>query len=32
MKGHRHPLSHIMSEVNAIFSELGFVFAEGPEM
>lgn len=30
--GHKHPLSHIITEVNAIFSELGFVFAEGPEL
>lgn len=30
--GHRHPLSRIIREVNAIFGELGFVFAEGPEM
>jgi len=31
-QGHKHPLSHIIAEVNSIFSELGFVFAEGPEM
>lgn len=31
-QGHEHPLSKITREVNAIFSELGFVFAEGPEM
>ena len=31
-KGHKHPLSHIITEVNSIFAELGFVFAEGPEM
>lgn len=31
-KGHRHPLSHIMREVTSIMGELGFVFAEGPEM
>jgi phenylalanyl-tRNA synthetase alpha chain len=30
--GHIHPLSLITREVNAIFSELGFSFAEGPEM
>ncbi len=29
--GHRHPLSSIIAEVNAIFSEIGFTFAEGPE-
>lgn len=31
-KGHIHPLSRMIREINAIFSELGFVFAEGPEM
>lgn len=31
-KGHKHPLSQVIAEVNAIFSEIGFVFAEGPEM
>ncbi len=31
-KGHKHPLSHIITEINAIFSELGFTFAEGPEL
>jgi phenylalanyl-tRNA synthetase alpha chain len=31
-QGHRHPLSQIIRDVNSIFSELGFVFAEGPEM
>jgi phenylalanyl-tRNA synthetase alpha chain len=30
--GHIHPLSRITREVNSIFSELGFVFAEGPEL
>lgn len=30
-QGHRHPMSHMISEINAIFSEIGFVFAEGPE-
>jgi len=29
--GHRHPLSSMIVEINQIFSELGFVFAEGPE-
>ncbi len=32
MKGHKHPLSTMMAEINAIFAEIGFVFAEGPEM
>lgn len=31
-KGHRHPISQMITEINGIFSELGFVFAEGPEM
>lgn len=31
-KGHLHPISLMIREINAIFSELGFVFAEGPEM
>ena len=30
-QGHRHPLSQMISEINSIFSEIGFVFAEGPE-
>ena len=30
-KGHRHPLSTMMAEINSIFSDIGFVFAEGPE-
>ncbi|MCA9365771.1 phenylalanine--tRNA ligase subunit alpha [Candidatus Kaiserbacteria bacterium] len=30
-KGHQHPLTQMISEINQIFSELGFVFAEGPE-
>lgn len=29
--GHRHPISHIISEVNHIFAEIGYEFAEGPE-
>lgn len=29
--GHRHPLSQMIAEINSIFSEIGFVFAEGPE-
>ena len=29
--GHLHPLSHMITEINATFSEIGFVFAEGPE-
>ena len=29
--GHSHPLSRMITEINAIFGELGFVFAEGPE-
>jgi phenylalanyl-tRNA synthetase alpha chain len=30
-QGHKHPLSAMISEINSIFSEIGFVFAEGPE-
>ncbi len=30
-QGHQHPLSKMISEINSIFSEIGFVFAEGPE-
>ncbi len=30
-KGHLHPLSQMIAEINTIFSEIGFVFAEGPE-
>lgn len=30
-QGHRHPLSQMIAEINSIFSEIGFVFAEGPE-
>jgi phenylalanyl-tRNA synthetase alpha chain len=30
-KGHRHPISAMIREINSIFAELGFVFAEGPE-
>ncbi len=29
--GHRHPISLMIAEINSIFAELGFVFAEGPE-
>lgn len=30
--GHIHPLSRIIRDINAAFAELGFVFADGPEM
>lgn len=30
-KGHQHPITKMIAEINLIFSELGFVFAEGPE-
>ena len=30
--GHEHPLSSITRNINAIFSEMGFTFAEGPEV
>ena len=29
--GHKHPISQMIAEINTIFSEIGFVFAEGPE-
>lgn len=29
--GHKHPLSRMIAEINSIFAEIGFVFAEGPE-
>lgn len=30
-QGHQHPLTKMISEINGIFAEIGFVFAEGPE-
>ena len=30
--GHQHPLTKMISEINAIFAEVGFVYAEGPEI
>ncbi len=30
-QGHRHPLSAMIAEINGIFAEIGFTFAEGPE-
>lgn len=30
-KGHQHPLTQMIAEINQIFFELGFSFAEGPE-
>jgi phenylalanyl-tRNA synthetase alpha subunit len=30
-KGHIHPISQMIAEINSIFSAIGFVFAEGPE-
>ncbi|MCA9359311.1 phenylalanine--tRNA ligase subunit alpha [Candidatus Kaiserbacteria bacterium] len=29
--GHQHPLSRMIAEINDIFTEIGFDFAEGPE-
>ena len=29
--GHKHPLTQMITEINSIFSEIGFTFAEGPE-
>ena len=31
-KGHLHPLSQMIREINAIFYNMGFSFEEGPEM
>ena len=31
-QGHQHPISRMIRDINTVFSELGFVFAEGPEM
>jgi phenylalanyl-tRNA synthetase alpha chain len=31
-KGHIHPIAAAISEINAIFTEMGFSFAEGPEI
>lgn len=31
-EGHKHPLTQMISEINSIFAEIGFVFAEGPEV
>jgi phenylalanyl-tRNA synthetase alpha chain len=30
-EGHRHPITQMIAEINAIFAEMGFVYAEGPE-
>ena len=30
-RGHQHPLTKMIAEINSIFAEIGFVFAEGPE-
>ena len=30
-KGHKHPITQMISEIQSIFAEIGFVFAEGPE-
>ena len=29
--GHQHPLTQMIAEINSIFAEIGFTFAEGPE-
>lgn len=31
IKGHKHPITQMISEIQSIFAEIGFVFAEGPE-
>lgn len=30
-QGHQHPLTKMIAEINSIFAEIGFVFAQGPE-
>jgi len=30
-QGHKHPLTQLITEINSIFVELGYIFAEGPE-
>ena len=30
-KGHQHPITQMIAEINKIFSEIGFVYAAGPE-
>lgn len=31
MTGHQHPMTKMIAEINAIFAEVGFSFASGPE-
>ncbi len=31
-QGHKHPINQMISEINEIFSKLGYVFATGPEL
>lgn len=30
-RGHQHPITQMIAEINQIFAEIGFVFADGPE-
>ena len=30
--GHKHPISQMIAEINSIFTDIGFVFTEGPEV
>ena len=32
LRGHQHPVTTMIAEINSIFSEIGFIFAEGPEV
>lgn len=32
LTGHQHPVTSMIAEINDIFAEIGFVFAEGPEV
>lgn len=29
--GHQHPITRMVAEINSVFAEVGFTFAEGPE-
>lgn len=29
--GHQHPITRMISEINSVFADIGFIFAEGPE-
>lgn len=31
-RGHQHPITQMIAEINSIFADIGFSFAEGPEV